>query len=316
MNSSLLLKPWQYLFSAALTLLVWGLLISPSFAGSCKTRTITNHSLPASSYTVDATPIEEVIAKHTASVVWAECTTGSPESASQWLNYFYEGFGVKRRPFSGSQLVEPHIWSYTLNGQKVPSNKLFVNSAYKRIVYDINCQDEPYDYCFDLKGDALKPPVKSSRLNSGLQIYVDITISGEDSNGIGCIKTNNGGDGVWPVGGSLGAATGTGTGTYISLNKCTTVRMDYILSIVKTKPFSAPGLDVATINVTRSNKFKYSVCDIEAFCTATNSVLGAPFVVFNSNKPLTINLTKTVRPIPTVKKCIVQLQSAPTRSRL
>ena len=282
MKHSLLIKPWRHLYSAALTLLVWGLLSSPSFAGTCATRTVKTESAPARSYTVDATPIEEVITSHKASVVWAGCTTGSPESAFQWLNYFYEGFGVERRPFSGIQLVEPHIWSYTLNGQKVASNTPFVSSAYKRFVYDINCQEPPYDYCLDLKGNALMPPKKSSRLNSGLQIYVDITISGEDSNGKGCIKANNGGDGVWPVGGSIGAATGTGTGTNISLNKCTTMRMDYILSIVKTKPFSAPGLDVATINVTRTNQFHYSVCETEEYCTRISSFLGGPFKLFNS----------------------------------
>jgi hypothetical protein len=90
----MLMQAWRRHFAVILALLLWGLLSSTSFAGTCANRTITNNSLPARSYTVDATPIEEVIATHTASVVWTGCKTDSTpwESLGTWIAYFPANF--------------------------------------------------------------------------------------------------------------------------------------------------------------------------------------------------------------------------------
>ena len=144
-------------------------------------------------------------------------------------------------------------------------------------------------------------------------MFVDVRFSARDDlNKKGCLSIGGGKEALWNVEGTTGSTT-WGKAMPINLNNCSSLRMDLTLTIIKTKPFSIPGAnDVATINLTRGNNFKYSLCSVSQSCTAV-PMLGSPFSVFNSSKPLTINLTKTVRPI---KKCVVQLQSAPTRSRL
>ena len=315
-HQGLRFSPWRHYFAVVLALVLWVLLSSTSHAGTCKSRTIKNNTVPAETYTVDATPIEEVITSHKASVVWTGCNTNDHdpiEHAGPWIGYFSKfGLALNLDP-----LKEPYIWSYTLDGIKVYSSGP-VNTAQKRFSYNINCQSAPYDYCFDSKGKTLTLVRGSERHDSGLKMYIDLTISGLDKDKKGCMEVTTGSTGGSPVGGVLNGETAHATRTKVTLRDCITVQMDFTLSIVKTKPFSTLGMsDVTTIHLTRGNHFKYLFCNPDDnYCAGKSFILGGPFDLFNSGKPLTIKLSKTVRPLPPTKKCVVQLQSAPTRSRL
>ena len=299
-----------------MALVLWVLLSSTSHAGTCKSRTIKNNTVPAETYTVDATPIEEVITSHKATVVWTGCNTNDHdpiEYAGPWIGHFSKfGLALNLDP-----LKEPYIWSYTLDGIKVYRSGP-VNTAQKRFSYNINCQTAPYDYCFDSKGNTLTLVSGSERHDSGLKMYIDLTISGLDKDKKGCMEVTSGGGGGSSVNGVQNGETVAYETTKVTLRDCITVQMDFTLSIVKTKPFSTRGMsDVATIHLTRGNHFRYLFCNPDDnFCTGKSSILGGPFELFNSRQPLTIKLSKTVRPLPPTKKCVVQLQSAPTRSRL
>ena len=305
-------------------MLVWGLLISPSFAGSCKTRTITNHSLPASSYTVDATPIEEVIATHTASVVWTGCKTDSTpwESLGTWIAYFPANFTTSTAN-SGSDLFSSPS---TIGGfnygrfSNTGGNFFPVDSAHIRYRYLINCKTNFFNeigFCLDDQSNSV--PLDSAQVatNSdyGLRMYVDLTWSGTNDDAKGCVEIAAKGVSGWPEAGQAVAR-----GMELRSHGCTSVKLDAKLTIVKTKPFTTPKFDnVATVNLSKTNFFKYTLCEPVSGCSGKASsvkALGDQFDIFNPGKPLRINLTKTVRPIPPVKKCVVQLQSAPTRSRL
>ena len=84
-------------FAVVLALVLWVLLSSTSHASTCASRTVKTESAPAASYEVDATPIEEVITSHKASVVWTGCPPGAPASGGEWLAYFSSNFGLPNR---------------------------------------------------------------------------------------------------------------------------------------------------------------------------------------------------------------------------
>jgi hypothetical protein len=315
------LQAWHRHFSVALTLLLWGLLSSTSFAGTCANRTITNNSLPARSYTVDATPIEEVIATHTASVVWTGCKTDSTpwESLGTWIAYFPANFTTSTANSGADSFSSPSTlggFNYTRNSN-TGGNFFPVDSAHIRYRYLINCKTNFFNeigFCLDGQSNAvtLDSAQVSSNSDYGLRMYVDLTWSGTNNDNKGCVEIAATGVSGWTEAGQAVAR-----GMELRSHGCTSVKLDAKLTIVKTKPFTTPKFDnVATVNLTKTNFLKYSLCEPVSGCSGkagSVKALGGPLDIFNSGQPLTINLTKTVRPI---KKCVVQLQSAPTRSRL
>jgi hypothetical protein len=316
-----LMQAWRRHFAVVLTLLLWGLFTRTSFAGTCATRTITNHSLPARSYTVDATHIEEVIATHTASVVWADCKTESTpwESLGTWIAYFPANFTTSTVN-SGSDLFSSPS---TLGGfdydrySNTGGNFFPVDSAHIRYRYLINCKTNFFNeigFCLDDQTNAV--PLDSAQVYSttdyGLRMYVDLTWSGTNNDHKGCVQIAA--TGVW---GWTEAGKAVARGMELRSHGCTSVKLDAKLTIVKTKPFNINKFEnVATVNLTKTNFFKYSLCEPVSGCSGkagSVKALGGPFDIFNSGKPLTINLTKTVRP---TGNCIVKLKSKPTRSHL
>jgi hypothetical protein len=314
MRTILFLDSWRHHFAVVLALFFGGLFTSTSFAGTCANRTITNHSLPARSYTVDATPIEEVIATHTASVVWTGCSikSSSKEFLGTWLAYFPINFGVIN---VGLPESDTDFGSYGFVYVKKPNtHPHFSDSARIRYLYYINCQTQNYvkDSCLDPMGNPVTPSDRAQYTDMGLRMYVDVTWSAvNNETNAGCMEIVVGKAGTWtPIDGANARAM------VLYMLGCTNVRLDFKLSIVKTKPFVAPNSEVSTIHVTGTNNFKYSVCEANSNCSPTKEpgkVFGGFFDVFNSGKPLTINLTKTVRP---TGNCIVKLKSAPKRSHL
>lgn len=303
-------SPWRHHLTVVLALVLWGLLSSTGHADTCTTRTVKTESAPARSYTVDATPIQEVITTHKASVVWTGCTSGAL-NGGDWLAYFSSNFGTTWASYA-TAWGAPYYWN---DERDTPTDLPFATSI--RFLYDINCAVDPRTYCLDSMGNPVVTTLKSnSNHDSGLQMFVDVRFSARDDvSKKGCLAIGGGKEATWSVEGTTGSTVRAKV-MPIALAFCTSLRMDLTLTIIKKKPFSIPGTDdVATINLTRNNNFKYSLCSVGQQCTAV-TMLGAPFSVFDSGKPLTINLTKTVRPLPPTPKCVVQLQSAPTRSRL
>ena len=297
-------------FAVVLALVLWGLLSSTSHASTCASRTVKTESAPAASYEVDATPIEEVITSHKASVVWTGCPPGAPASGGEWLAYFSSNFGTTWAGYA-TNWGAPYYWNWERDS---PTETPFAVNI--RFLYNINCAVNPRTYCLDSKDNPVVTTlISNSNHDSGLQMFVDVRFSARDNNKKGCLSIGGGKEATWNVEGTTGS-TVRGKAMPVHLINCTSLRMDLTLTIIKTKPFSIPGTDdVATINLTRNNNFKYSLCSVGKNCTAV-PMLGAPFSVFDSGKRLTINLTKTVRPLPPTRKCVVQLQSAPSRSRL
>ena len=305
MKTTLIQKPWQHHLAVVLALVLWGLLSSTSHAGTCATRTVKTESAPAKSYTVDATPIEEVITSHKASVVWTGCITsdyGLGEQAGSWISFFPLSFNAYHHPLlTKVDLVKDSV------------NTFYHSSAYIRHGYYVSCSlNGAKGFCLDKDGNNVNPPTRWPT-DYGLRIYVETTWSATDKDGRGCMLFATG-----HIGGGWSTLPDAGLGTeqVIRLRLCTDVRLDLTLSIVKTKPFVVKNFDVATVRVTTgTDKFRYRYCEYYVYCKPDN-FLGGNFEVFNSGQPLTINLTKTERPLPPTRKCVVQLQSAPSRSRL
>jgi hypothetical protein len=306
MKTALIQKPWRHPFAVVLALALWGLLSSTSHAGTCKSRTVETESAPAKSYTVDATPIQEVITSHTASVVWTGCITsdyGIGEPAGTWISFFPLSLNVNA--YHDTRLTKVNIVSDSVS-------EFYHSSASIRHGYYISCSIVgAKGFCLDKDEKNVDPPTNWPR-DYGLRIYVETTWSAKDKDGRGCMLFATGHIGG---GGSNVPDAGIATHQVIRLRSCTDVRLDLTLSIVKTKPFVVPNFDVATVKVTGTDQFKYRYCNYYKSCR-TDTFLGGNFEVFNSGNPLTIKLSKTVRPLPPTRKCVVQLQSAPSRSRL
>ncbi len=133
----------------------------------------------------------------------------------------------------------------------------------------------------------------------GLRMYIETKWSATNKDKRGCLNYS-----IKSTGGtSLEDGTiATGREQWIRLKECTDVRLDLTLSIVKTQPFVIPFFEPVTMEVTGTDKFRFSYCDLYSSnrvpeTCRSNNFLGGNFEVFNSNQPLTINLTKTVRPI-------------------
>jgi hypothetical protein len=301
MKTALMQKPWRHPFALVLALVLWVLLSSTSHAGTCATRTIKNNTVPAETYKVDDKPIEEVITSHTASVVWTGCITsdyGIGEPAGYWISFF---------PLSLNAHYVTQLAKFTTVKDSITNN---LSSASLRHVYYISCSiNGAKGFCLDKDGNNVDPSTRFPT-DYGLRIIVETTWSATNKDKQGCLLFAIGG-----TGSGLLPDSGTAKHQVIRLRSCTDVRLDLSLSIVKTKPFVVPNVDVATVKVTGTDKFKYRYCDYHESCK-TDTFLGGNFEVFNSGQPLTINLTKTERPLPQTRKCVVQLQSAPSRSRL
>lgn len=326
MKHTLFSKPWQHLLPALLTLLLFVFYIGASHAATCTKRTITNDKpLPARSYTVDATPIQEVIATHTASVVWTGCTSQPLDAWGSWYAFFTEDIPVGTYTNGYDSFNTPmNIYGFDIDRTtNTTTNSFPVDSGHIRFRYVINCRTAmtgDIGFCVDDKKQVYAEPTNPGFIDYGLRMYVDLTWSATDVNKKGCLQVGGG-----KVGGGS-AVTGWAFAKEMQVyafTSCTNLRLDAKLTIVKTKPFDFASFPyVTTINLTKTGNFKYKVC--EKFSSLVSScvdgtpgdIRGSAFDLFTSGQPLTIKLTKDVRPIPPTQKCVVQLQSTPTRSRL